>query len=426
MLDIKLIRDTPEVVRQDLTKRGDPEKQKLLEEVIAWDQEWRELTQEVNRLRQRRNEVSKEIAETKRAGGDAASLMEEAAKLPSQIRDAEVRLDQLRANRDGGLLSLPNVLHESVPIGKDDSENVEVRRWGEPPDFDFDPVAHGKLLEKLGMGDFERAAKVAGAGFVYLRGPLVLLDLALQRFAMHHLVQKGYVPVEPPYFLRRRPYEGVVDLEDFETVMYKVENEDYFLIATSEHPIAAMYMDEIIDEDDLPLRFAGISTNFRKEIGAHGVDTRGLFRMHQFNKVEQFIFSRPEESWDLHEELMENTEVLHQQLGLPYRVVNCCTGDVGTVAAKRYDLEAWFPRQGKYAEIVSNSNCTDYQARRLNIRAGKVGGEKFVPHTLNSTAIATSRTMVAILENFQNEDGTVTLPEALRPFMGGMERIEAG
>jgi seryl-tRNA synthetase len=426
MLDIKLIRESPDVVRQDLEKRGDREKLELLEEAIAWDAEWRQLTQDVNRLRQRRNEVSREIAEAKRDGRDATALMEEAAQLPDRIKESEARLDQLRANLDGALMSLPNILHESVPVGKDDSENVEVRRWGEPREFDFDPVAHGKLMEALGLADFERARKVSGAGFVFLRGPMVLMDMALQRYALDFLVARGYTPVEPPFVLRRRPYEGVVDMEDFETVMYKVENEDYFLIATSEHPIAAMYMDEIIDEDLLPLRFAGVSTNFRKEIGAHGVDTRGLFRMHQFNKVEQLIFAKPEESWELHEELIHNAEELHRELGIPYRIVNDCTGDMGTVAAKKYDLEAWFPRQGKYAEIVSCSNCTDYQARRLNIRAGKVGGEKFVPHTLNATAIATSRTMVAILENFQNADESVTVPEVLRPYMGGMERIEAG
>ncbi|UCD91708.1 MAG: serine--tRNA ligase, partial [Methanobacteriota archaeon] len=235
---------------------------------------------------------------------------------------------------------------------------------------------------------------------------------------------QGYTPVEPPYALRRRAYEGVTDLSDFEDVMYKLEEEDLYLIATSEHPIGAMYMDEIIDEDVLPLKYVGLSTNFRKEIGAHGLDTKGLFRMHQFNKVEQFIFCKPEDSWKYHEELIGNAEALYQMMKIPHRIVNDCTGDMGTVAAKKYDLEAWSPRQKKYQEVVSCSNCTDYQARRLNIRCGKVGGDKRILHTLNSTAIATSRTLVAILENNQNADGSVTVPEVLRPFMNNLEKIE--
>ncbi|MCK4758314.1 MAG: serine--tRNA ligase, partial [Thermoplasmata archaeon] len=220
------------------------------------------------------------------------------------------------------------------------------------------------------------------------------------------------------------PYEGVTDMGDFESVMYKIENEDLYLIATSEHPMAAMFSDEIIDEGDMPIKLAGFSPCFRKEIGAHGVDTKGLYRMHQFNKIEQFIFCRPEDSWQYHEELLANTEEMYQRLGLPYRVVNVCTGDIGTLAAKKYDVEVWFPRQEKYGEVASCSNCTDYQARRLGIRLGKVGGDKkIIPHTLNNTALATSRTMVAILENYQNADGTITIPEVLRKFMGGKERI---
>jgi seryl-tRNA synthetase len=258
---------------------------------------------------------------------------------------------------------------------------------------------------------------------VYLLGDIVRLDQALINFSIAHMVRRGFTPVFPPFLMRRAAYEGVVDLGDFETVMYKVEGEDLYLIATSEHPIGAMYLDEVIDEDDLPLRFCGLSTNFRREIGGHGVDTKGLFRMHQFNKVEQFVFCRPGESPTWHERLRENGEAIYRALEIPYRVVNVCTGDIGTVAAKKYDIEAWFPRQGAYREVISCSNCTEYQARRLNVRAGKVGGEKFVPHTLNSTAMATSRGLVAILENYQDEDGSVTIPKALRPYMDGQEAI---
>jgi seryl-tRNA synthetase len=252
------------------------------------------------------------------------------------------------------------------------------------------------------------------------------MDIAIVQFAFDYLVKKGYTPVLPPYMLRRAPYEGVVDLGDFESMMYKVEGEDLYLIATSEHPIGAMYQGEIIDEDLLPMKFAGYSTCFRKEIGAHGVDTKGLFRIHQFNKIEQFIFCRPEDSWKFHEELLSNAEALFQQLNIPYRVVNVCTGDIGTIAAKKYDIEAWFPRTKSYGEVVSCSNCTDYQARRLNVRCGKVGGEKRFLHTLNSTAIATSRALRAIFENYQRADGSLEVPPVLREYMGGLERIEPG
>jgi len=424
MLDIRLIRETPDIVRQDLDKRQDDEKMKLLEEIIAWDKEWRAILEQLNADRHRRNVVSKEISELKKKGDDTAALVKEAQELPEKIKEQEERENELKKKMNLGLMRLPNILHETVPVGKDDSDNVEERRWGEIREFDFDLTSHAELMENLGIADFERAGKIAGSGFVYMMGDLVLLDQALINFALDYLTTQGYVPVEPPFMMSRRAYEGVTDLADFEEVMYKVEDEDEYLIATSEHPIGAMYMDEIIDEDILPLKYVGLSTNFRREVGAHGLDTKGLFRMHQFNKVEQFIFCKPEESWHYHEELIGNAEALFQMLKLPYRIVNDCTGDIGTVASKKYDLEAWSPRQKKFVEVVSCSNCTDYQARRLNIRCGKVGGEKRILHTLNSTAIATSRTLVAILEDYQNADGTVTIPEVLRPYMNNQERIE--
>jgi len=424
-LDIKQIRENPETVRDNLAKRRDEEKLRLLEKVISMDKEWRQVVEEANKLKHERNVVSKSISELKREGKDAAAELQRASELPKELEKLEEKRKELEASVRQGLMRLPNILHESVPVGVDDSDNLEVSKWGDISAKDFEIKAHGELLESLGLADFERARKVAGAGFLYMMGPLVQLDQALINFALDLLIERGYVPVEPPFMIRREPYEGVTDLEDFESVMYKIEGEDLYLIATSEHPIAAMYQGEIIDEDKLPLKYAGFSTNFRREIGSRGVDTRGLFRMHQFNKVEQFIFSTPEDSWTYHEELLKNAEDLHQMLEIPYRVVNDCTGDIGTVAAKKYDIEAWSPRQGKYVEVVSCSNCTDYQARRLRIRVGKVGGEKRVLHTLNSTALATSRTLVAILENNQTADGSVTVPEALRPYMKGMEVITA-
>ncbi len=424
-MDIKKIRENPETVRDNLAKRRDEEKLELLERVISMDKEWRQVVEEANKLKHERNVVSKSISELKREGKDAAAELQRASELPKELEKLEEKRKELEASVRKGLMRLPNILHESVPVGADDSDNLEVSKWGDISAKDFETRSHGELLESLGMADFERARKVAGAGFLYMMGPLVQLDQALINFALDLLIERGYIPVVPPFMIRREPYEGVTDLEDFESVMYKIEGEDLYLIATSEHPIAAMYQGEIIDEDKLPLKYAGFSTNFRREIGSRGVDTRGLFRMHQFNKVEQFIFSTPEDSWTYHEELLKNAEDLHQMLEIPYRVVNDCTGDIGTVAAKKYDIEAWSPRQGKYVEVVSCSNCTDYQARRLRIRVGKVGGEKRVLHTLNSTALATSRTLVAILENNQTADGSVTVPEALRPYMKGMEVITA-
>jgi seryl-tRNA synthetase len=426
MLDPKLARETPEVIRRDLEKRNAADKLELLERVIAKDAEWRRLTEEVNALRRERNEIARKISEAKKAKSDASALMARASDIPKKIESDGARLAELRCEIDAGLMRLPNILHESVPVGKDDTENVEVRRWGVPkvPAFELKP--HGELAECLGGADFDRARKVAGAGFVYKLGDVALLDQALLRYGIDYLVGRGYTLVEPPMMMHRAPYEGVVDLSDFESVMYKIENEDLYLIATSEHPMGAMFMDEILDEDRFPMKLCGVSPCFRREIGAHGLDTKGLFRVHQFNKIEQFVFCKPEDSWRLHEELLANAEALFRGLGIPYHVVNVCTGDIGTVAAKKYDIEAWSPRQQKYIEVVSCSNCTDYQARRLKIRAGKVGGEgKRVPHTLNSTAIATSRALVVILENYQNEDGSVTVPEVLRKYMGGKELIMA-
>jgi len=427
MLDPKLVRENPDVIRRDLEKRNDSAKLELLEQVVAQDAAWRRLTEEVNGLRHERNDIAKKIAETKKAKGDASSLLARAAEIPKKIEEDGARLEELRKSIDAGLMRLPNILHESVPVGKDDGDNLEVRRWGEPkvPPFELKP--HGELAECLGGADFDRARKVAGAGFVYLLGDIALLDQAILRYAIDSLVEKGYTLVEPPLMMHRAPYEGVVDLSDFESVMYKIEGEDLYLIATSEHPMGAMFMDEIIDDARLPIKLCGVSPCFRKEIGAHGLDTKGLFRVHQFNKIEQFVFCSPEDSWRMHEELLANAEALFQGLKIPYHVVNVCTGDIGTIAAKKYDIEAWSPRQKKYIEVVSCSNCTDYQARRLRIRSGRVGSEgKRVPHTLNSTAVATSRALVVILENYQNADGSVTVPEVLRKYMGGKERILAG
>lgn len=420
MLDIQLFREHPEIIRKNLEKRKDSEKLKQIDEIVKIDSEWRKRKADLDSLRAERNKVSMEINQLKKAGKDASKQIKKAASLPKEIADEEKWVSEAEDKLKNYLMRMPNILHESVPYGKDDSENVEVRKWGKLPKFNFELKTHVEIAEKLGA-DFERATKLSGSGFFVLTGEIALLEQAIARYAVDLMVKKGYSLFLPPLMMKRKPYEGVTDLSDFEKVMYKVQDADEYLIATSEHPMAAFYMNETIDEKALPIKFVGYSQCFRKEIGAHGIDTKGLFRRHQFNKVEQFVFCKPEDSWKIHEELIKNAEEVFKGLEIPYCVVNICTGDIGTVAAKKYDIEAWMPRQNKYGEVVSCSNCTDYQARRLNIKCGKEGGEKTVLHTLNSTAVATSRALVAVLENYQNKDGTVTVPKVLVPYMNGLK-----
>ena len=426
MLDIKLIRENPKLVRNNLLKRGNPENLKMLDDLIDFDKKWRQHLTELNEFRHERKVITTEIAALKKKRKDANKELSKAKKIDTEITALEKQVNECEQKVQYYLMRLPNLLHESVPTGKDENDNVQVRSWGEIPEFSFPVKDHINLGLNLDIMDIERAGKIAGARFFYLKKEGVLLDMALMSFALEEMVKKGYTPIEPPFLMRREPYEGVVALSDFEDVLYKIEKEDLYLIATSEHPMAAMFMNEVLKAEDLPLKLVGVSTNFRKEAGAHGKDTRGIFRTHQFNKIEQFIFCKPEDSWKIHEELIQNAEELVRKLGLPYRVVNDCTGDIGTVAAKKYDIEAWMPAQNAYREIVSCSNCTDYQARRLSIKYREKEGEppKEFVHTLNSTAIATGRTMVAIVENYQQKDGSVGVPEVLRKYMGGIKKIE--
>jgi seryl-tRNA synthetase len=425
MLDIRFVRSSPDVVKADLEKRRDTEKIAWVDDLLKKDIRSRELKIETDILRQRRNTIAREINAMRKSGMDPAPLMAEAGNLPRKIKEHDEEQEAIAHAIRHYLMRLPNILHESVPVGKDDTENVELKRVGSIRSFDFELRNHGQLAADKGWADFERATKISGAGFYFLKGNLVLLDLALQRFAIDLLVRKGFTPIIPPYMINRQSYEGVTDLGDFEKVMYKIDGDDSYLIATSEHPIGAMHKDEIFEEKDLPLRLAGISPCFRREIGAHGLDTKGLFRVHQFTKVEQFVFCMPDDSWRIHEELLANAEEVFRNLELPYRVVNICTGDIGTVAAKKYDIEAWMPRENEYKEVVSCSNCTSYQAVRLNIKVrdkSEFESKQHV-HTLNSTAIATSRVMRAILENYQDNDGSVKIPRVLRPYMNDQEYL---
>jgi len=424
MLDIKFIRENADIVKKDLEKRQEDEMIGWVDDLLAKDEEYRKLLGEVEELRHKRNQLTADINKAKKEGKDFKSLVSEAKKLPDKIKKLESSVDSLKESVHNYLMRIPNIMHDSVPVGKDDTENVEIKTWGNPVEPDFELKSHGEIAEQLDIVDFKRAAKIAGAGFYYLKGNLAMLDFALQKFALDFLTKKGWIIIYPPVMMNRKTYEGVTSLDDFEDVMYKIEDEDLYLIATSEHPMGGMFMDEVLQEEELPIKFAGVSPCFRREIGSRGVDTKGIFRVHQFNKIEQFVFCTPEQSWKIHEELLANAEELFQALELPYRVVNICTGDLGIIAAKKYDIEVWSPRQKKYTEVVSCSNCTAYQAVRLNVRYQKKGSdEREWTHTLNSTAIATSRALVAILENNQNADGTVTVPKALVPYMNGVKVI---
>ena len=430
MLDIELIRSNSEGVKQNLKRRQDPKIVSLFAVLLKNDLEWRHLKQKNDSMRHERNAISQKVnlAKNEKREKEAAKLISQARVIPGQVKENEVRMQKTRDKIDSALTVLPNLLHDSVPGGSSDADNVEVKRWGRFADVKrlFELKHHGELAVSLGLADFERAVKISGTGFYFLKGELALMDLALQKLAIDFLSKKGFTLVYVPFMMRRKPYEGVAPLADFENVMYKVENHDLYLIATSEHPMAAMYMDEILDEGQLPVKLCGISSCFRVEIGKHGLDEKGLFRVHQFNKVEQFVFCLPEQSWKIHEELLANSEALLQCLELPYRVVNVCAGEIGPIASKKYDVEAYSPREDKFIEVMSCSNCTDYQSNSLGIRYRKKNSmEKAPVHTLNNTAIATARILRLILEHYQTKDGTVKVPKALQPYMNGLKEIKA-
>lgn len=424
MLDIKVIRENPAAVRENLARRNDPDVLAMFDNLLRLDAEWRRLFTESNSLREERNRITQEIASLKKKGADASGKMREAAEIPQRIKEVERLMEEARGKMDSILMRLPNLIEADVPYGTDEAQNQVVRRWGEPTAFAFKPKDHIDLASSLDLVDIERAAKVAGARFYYLKGDLVRLNYAVISYGLDFMTRRGYTPFQPPYMMKRKIIEGAVALSDFEDTIYKIEGEDLHLLATAEHALLGLHAGEIIEGGKLPLRYCGVSPCFRKEAGAHGRDTKGIFRVHQFEKVEQFTFCRPSESHKEHEMLIRNAEDFFQSLKLPYRVVNVCTGDLGTVAAKKYDLEVWLPGQGNYREAVSCSNCTSYQAVRSNIRfRDRTNDPTIWVHTLNSTLVATERALVAIMENYQTEDGLIRIPDALVPYMGGVERI---
>lgn len=425
MLGIHLFRDTPDLIRADHDKRGIPHDK--IDQVIDYDQKWLSLQHQSNQLRQRKNTAAKGIGAAKKSGDDqkAQEILAEVASLGSEISALESQTDEALATRDKIRMTIPNILHNDVPVGADEGGNTLHSVHGIKPVFDFEPRTHNELIEMNKWVDLKRAAKITGSRFFFLKGDLARLEFALQQFSVDFIRRRGYTFVQPPMMMNRESYEGVTDLADFETVMYGVEPDGYYMIATSEHPLTSMFMGETIPEEQLPLKIVGLSPCFRREVGSHGQSDLGIWRVHQFTKIEQIIISKPEDSWELQEELLSNCVDLWDELGIHYEVVNICTGDMGTVAAKKYDLEAWIPGAKQYKEIVSCSNCTDYQANRLQIRYGQPGHSgQPIAHTLNSTAVATSRALVAIMEQNQMEDGRVMVPEVLRPHMDGQEILE--
>jgi len=416
MLDPKLLRDNPDKIRKMLEARA---VDFPLDQLIKIDKERRDLIIKTDELRKKRNEISLEVARKKKANGDATKLIEQMQSVSeelSKLEGTQIKADELYTKLS---LSLPNLIHDSVPIGRDVNANKEIKKWEKPPIFDFKIRDHIELTQSLDLVDLERAAKVAGARFYYLKNKLVKLNQSLIQFSLDFLSDKNYTLVQTPYLINRSSMEGAIIAQDFEDVIYKVEGEDLYLIGTSEHAVASMHSDEIIDGKNLPLRYAGISPCFRKEAGAHGRDQKGIFRVHQFDKVEQFVFSRPEESWNEHERLLSLVEEFYQKIELPYRIMLLSSSDLGKVSAKTYDLEAWMAGQNSYREIVSCSNCLDFQARRLKIRfRDRTDEQPQYLHTLNSTLVATTRTMVAIMENFQTKDGHVAVPKVLQKYVG--------
>lgn len=436
MIDVKALRENPKIYYESCKARGFDTV--LLDEFFDLDQQWRDKLREINNLKHQKNQLSLEIADLAKSGEDAAEQKVLVRGLNAKIADLENEQRDIEEEREKLVKQIPNLIDSHVPLCKGDENSVLLRVNGSPKVFRDDieefrassgdsqdfimiderPRSHVDLTEELGLVDLERAGKVSGARFYYLKNRLVKLEQALISYALDFLSERGYDVVEPPFMLNYKAYQGSTDMGTFQEMLYKMDGEDLYLVGTAEHPLASLYMDEILEPDQLPIRMAGVSPCFRREAGAHGKDTKGIFRVHQFYKVEQFVFCKPEHSWEFFAEILGNAEQIFKNLGLPYRVIDICSGDLGSLAARKCDIEAWFPSQGKYREVVSASNDTDYQARSLNIRYRTSEGNR-TPHTLNSTAIASTRTMVAIIENYQDRDGRgFSIPDVLIPYTG--------
>lgn len=421
MLDPKLLKENPQLLRSMLENR---KFQFPLNDLIALDKRRRELTVQLDEFKRRKNLLARAISNKIKDHQDSGSEREEMKEIGTKLLETEQEKKVVDAKFRASMMTLPNIIDRSVPIGSDEKDNVILKYHGAIPNFDFFVKDHVDIANSLGLLDIERAAKIAGARFYFLKNELVKLNLALINFALDFLAEKGYTLAQPPFMIRKEAMEGAVILADFEDMIYKIEKDDLYMIGTSEHSMASMHMNEILDGKDLPLRYASTSPCFRKEAGAHGKDTKGIFRVHQFEKVEQFVYSRPEESELQHERMLAITEEFYEKIGIPYRAVLLCSADLGKTSSKTFDIEAWMPSQNAYREIVSCSNCTDFQARRLVTRfRDKISEQTRFVHTLNSTLVATERTMACIMENYQTSNGTVEVPDVLQQYMTGIKEI---
>src|SRR3989344_1886246 len=426
MIDIKLIRENPEIVKENIKKKFQNNKIHLVDKIIEIDESWRNLKAKADLLRHERNTISKEISEAKKTKNEAkaSALLKTAKKIPEEIEKTEEKTNKLEEERNLLLSQIPNIINKNVPIGKDSTKKVEDKKFEKIPKFKFTPKNHVELGESLNILDFDNSAKTSGKGFYYLKDDLALLNQAIIRYGIDFMTKKGYSYIETPLMLRSSVMNNVTDLNDQKNQIYKIENEDLYLIGTSEHSLIGRFIDTTIQESMLPIKNTSYSMCFRKEIGSHGIEEKGIFRTHQFNKIEMISICKPNDSGSYFEEMRKLSKGLYKQLGIPTRTLECCSGDLADLKAKSCDVEAWSPRQKKYFEVGSCSNLTDAQARRLKIRVATGAGEKYVPHTLNNTALATSRAIIAILENHQNKDGSVNIPVALRPYMFGKKKIE--
>ncbi|MGB7968292.1 MAG: serine--tRNA ligase [Methanobacterium sp.] len=420
MLDIKLFRENPDLIRESEKKRfRDTEN---VEKVIEYDTLWRNGLKKLNELRAERNKMSKSFNEARKEGKDKLKLLQIKAKeVSGEIVQLEPKIAEFIEKRDDYRYKIGNIVEDDVHVSENEEDNLLISEEGLIPSFNFKPSNHVDLIEGIDGAEFKKAAEISGSRFYYLKADMVYLNMALLKFAVDILSEKGYTPFQTPFFIKHDVIKETAELADFEETLYKIEGEDLFLIATSEQTLAALHRGEIIDEKTLPRKYCGISSCFRKEAGSHGRDTLGIFRVHQFEKIEQFIFCSEEDSKDMHQTLLENAELIYKKLGLPYRIVSIVSAELNDNASKKYDIEGWFPGSNTYRELVSCTNCKDYQARKLNARYGTPGDSESLKmcHTLNSTAIATERTICCILENYQQEDGSILIPEVLIPYMNG-------
>ncbi len=424
MLDIKFIRENTKIVKENIKKKFQNDKIKKVDELLEKDKKYRELLQKSEKLRAERNKITSEINQLKKQGDDISKLIKQAKEIPDKINKVEETQNKLRKEIIEIMLIIPNIISKETPKGKDESENKEIKKGGKIKKFDFPVKSHVEIAENLGIADFDASARVSGNGFYYLKNELALLNQALIRFAIEFMLKKDYTYIETPLMLNEKAIYASMSKEEIHDSVYSIEKEDLNLIGTAEQSLLAMHAGQVIAEEELPKKYFSYSMCFRKEIGSHGINEKGLWRTHQFNKVEQFIFCKPEESEKLYDELLKNSEEILKKLELPYRIIEICSGDLADWKYRSADLEVYRPTTKEYGEIMSLSNCTEYQARKLNIRTVDKQNSRRILHTLNDTALATSRIMVAILENLQNKDGSVNIPKALLPYMNGIKKIE--